>query len=86
MLYVRFIIPLIFLISTLSVQKVAAQKVAEPSTPTVQALRLDGNDNIHLDGLLNEPIWSRTKPAEGFLQQEPLEGMAATEATEVHIA
>jgi len=86
MLYVRFIFSVISLISTLSVPRLAAQKVAEPSTPTVQALRLDGNENIHLDGLLNEPIWGRTKPAEGFLQQEPLEGMAATEPTEVHIA
>jgi hypothetical protein len=36
-----------------------------------------------LDGLVNETLWEQIEPATGFIQQEPNEGSAATEATAV---
>jgi len=42
-------------------------------------------DPIHLDGLLNETVWSQASPASNFLQQEPVEGQPATEKTHVFI-
>jgi len=36
-----------------------------------------------LDGLVTEPVWQKIEPAGGFIQQEPNEGSAATEKTEV---
>jgi hypothetical protein len=36
-----------------------------------------------MDGLVNEPLWEQIEPATGFIQQEPSEGSAATEKTEV---
>ncbi len=36
-----------------------------------------------LDGLVNEVVWEQVEPASDFVQQEPNEGSAATEKTEV---
>ncbi len=36
-----------------------------------------------LDGLVNEPAWQEMEPATGLIQQQPDEGAAATEKTEV---
>ena len=47
----------------------------------------DGNgDQVRLDGLLTEDLWSRVPVASGFTQREPEEGQAATERTEVRVA
>ena len=62
----------------------AASQEAE-SPPTVQATRLDPGEQISLDGRLSEPVWTRAQLADGFLQQEPVEGQPGTEATEVRI-
>ena len=40
---------------------------------------------IRLDGILDEEVWRRAKPAAGFVQSEPVEGQPATEATEVRV-
>jgi hypothetical protein len=40
---------------------------------------------IRLDGVLDEPAWSRAEVASGFIQAEPLEGQPATEQTEVRV-
>ena len=42
-------------------------------------------EEIVLDGVLDEPVWQRAPVAGNFLQQEPNEGAPATEATEVRI-
>jgi hypothetical protein len=57
---------------------VAATATAEPSA---RALRID--QEIEVDGLLDEPAWSVAEPATGFRQMEPREGEPATEPTEV---
>ena len=51
--------------------------------PHVQAIRLDPNEAIQLDGRLEEAAWQRAIPAQDFTQQDPDLGKPATERTEV---
>ena len=51
--------------------------------PHVTALRLEKDESISVDGRLNETVWQRARPASDFVQQEPDNGAAATERTEV---
>jgi hypothetical protein len=50
------------------------------------AMQMGSHDEIVLDGVLNERVWSETVPAADFRQQDPQNGAAATEPTEVRIA
>ena len=50
---------------------------------TVRAVRLDSP--LTLDGRLDEPVYAAVAPLADFIQQEPREGAAATEKTEVWI-
>lgn len=52
----------------------------------MQAERMAPGESIRLDGVLDEPIWSRAQPASDFIQQEPALGEKPTERTEVRIA
>ncbi len=52
---------------------------------TIQATRLGPLDRVVLDGRLDEPVWQRALTADGFLQQEPVEGQLPTERTEVRV-
>ena len=49
------------------------------------ALRLDEDERIVLDGVMDEEVWKRAEPAADFLQQEPSLGQPATEQTEVRV-
>lgn len=51
---------------------------------SVRILRVETAPRI--DGHLNDGIWQAAEPASGFVQRDPLEGAAASEATEVRIA
>ncbi len=51
----------------------------------MKAVRLDGDERIALDGRLTEEGWQRVEPAVDFRQQDPRNGEAATEPTEVRI-
>ena len=51
----------------------------------VTAMRLGGSEQVDLDGVLNEPVWERAVPADGFMQIESDNGQPATERTEVRI-
>jgi Domain of unknown function (DUF5916) len=53
--------------------------------PAMTAVRLQDSDRIDLDGRLSEEVWRRATPASGFRQQDPNNGDAATEPTEVRI-
>ena len=44
-----------------------------------------GGEVIHVDGKLDEAIYSRFEPASDFIQQEPKEGEPATERTEAWV-
>ena len=52
-------------------KRVRAQRISEP---------------LKFDGVVDEPVWEEIDPATGFVQQNPDEGAAATEQTEVRIA
>jgi hypothetical protein len=54
---------------------------AEDGAVTVRATRIDRP--ISLDGRLTEEVYAAVPRIDGFLQQEPDEGLPATEATEV---
>ncbi|MGE0864313.1 MAG: DUF5916 domain-containing protein [Vicinamibacterales bacterium] len=53
--------------------------------PHLAAERLQTEERITLDGRLDEPAWARAVPATDFRQQEPVEGEAPSEATEVRV-
>ena len=52
---------------------------------TMMAVRLDTNEQIALDGVLDETAWQRAVPASDFTQQDPVLGGTPTERTEVRI-
>src|SRR5690349_5822518 len=63
----------------------AVDSLKRPATrPVVSAERM--TEPIKIDGVLDEPVWQRARPVSGFVQSEPHEGAAATEATEVRVA
>src|SRR5262245_33464184 len=51
----------------------------------MSAFRLNDGESVTLDGVLDEPIWSRAVPAAEFVQQDPQNGGPPTEPTEVRI-
>ena len=72
----------------------AAQTTAMPVLPetiargadgsvTVRAVRLDAP--LELDGVLDEPVYQRVRPASGFIQIEPEPGALARDQTEFWI-
>ena len=40
---------------------------------------------VHVDGRLDEPVWSQVVPLGDFVQTQPIEGAAATERTEAFL-
>ena len=52
----------------------------------IKAYRLSENQQVKLDGRVEESFWKQIDPATGFRMQEPEEGAPATEETEVRIA
>src|SRR5262245_29956166 len=56
---------------------------AEPAPRRLMAVRT--NAPVRLDGVLDEEDWNRAEAASGFVQNEPREGDAATEDTDVKI-
>ena len=52
----------------------------------LRAMRLAPAERVALDGRLDEALWARAPAAGRFLQQEPVEGRAPTERTEVRVA
>ncbi len=57
---------------------------AQPSTKVARAVRVSRAPRI--DGRLDDATWTRLTPIADFVQQQPREGQAPTEATEVFIA
>ncbi len=49
----------------------------------VFAVRID--DEIRIDGRLDEPAWQRARPATDFVQWQPFTGSASTERSEVYV-
>jgi hypothetical protein len=58
--------------------------VSRPSgTLTVRATRI--HEPITMDGRLDDPVYAEVLPVSDFVQQEPIEGMPATEKTEAWV-
>jgi hypothetical protein len=55
------------------------------SEPTLRAIRISNGAAMRIDGILDEPDWERAPAATGFIQNEPDEGIPATERTIVKI-
>ena len=58
----------------------------DSTEPSLQSLRLPEGAQFNLDGRLDEAFWREAMPITDFRQREPLEGVAATERTEVRVA
>ena len=58
---------------------------ARGQVPVLAATRLTPSERVALDGRLDEVLWRRAQAADGFLQQEPVEGRPPTERTEVRV-
>ena len=73
--------------SSLFVNYAAAQEVQSENgdKPSIAAIRLEQGESVQLDGRVVESFWRRGTPASGFRQENPDEGAAATEATEVYV-
>ena len=65
----------------------AAQTSSPPATDKViRAHRLAPGERPVLDGWVDDSLWQRIAPTTDFLMQEPVEGGAPSERTEVRIA
>ena len=64
---------------------VAPETVArdESGHATVRAVRI--NQPLQLDGRLDDEVYGNVRPIDGFIQQVPVEGVPATEPTEIWI-
>jgi hypothetical protein len=62
---------------------VAASDQTSRERPAVHATR--ATDAPKIDGILDEAVWQTATPIEAFIQQEPSEGQAATDRTEVRV-
>ena len=64
------------------------QENPQPSVErrNLPAARMDEGERITLDGIFDEPVWKRARPARDFIQVDPSNGRPATEPTEVRIA
>jgi hypothetical protein len=56
---------------------------AQQDVRTTQIRRIDAK--IHIDGRLDEPVWSQLEALDQFVQTEPDEGAPATERTEAFL-
>lgn len=63
----------------------ASGAAAQENGNSLRAMRLEASDALRLDGVLDEPIWTRAAAAGGFRQREPNVGDEATERTEVRV-
>ncbi len=72
-----------------SIPRIIFAQENQPSNgdkPSITAIRLEQNESVTLDGRVDEEFWRRGTPASGFRQENPDEGAAATERTEVYVA
>ena len=60
-----------------------SQSALQEQSAVIQAARV--NVPIRIDGRLSEPVWRAVRPAERFIQREPVAGASATHATEVRM-
>ncbi len=71
------------LVAALVSSVAAAQEVSERRPRVLHAVKTEVAPAI--DGLVDEEVWFQAEPATDFTQQQPAEGMPATERTEVRV-
>ena len=83
--------PLFFVLLLLTLALVSPSSLGQNSIttnegrPSVQAFRIPADMGVQLDGFLDEEVWALTQPITEFRQQEPVEGGAPSERTEIRI-
>ncbi len=82
--YVFYAVLYPVVITGLTFDLLSAQDIE--SKREIKAYQLTENQQLKLDGRIEEAFWSEIEPATGFRMQEPEEGARATEKTEVRIA
>ncbi len=73
-----------FAVILLLIQLTNGQTTNITNTDTIKAIR--AAQPISVDGLLNEPVWSRHQGITNFTQREPVEGGRPSQLTEVIVA
>ena len=70
-----------------AVQEVPAgsASISADERRTMEAVRMDDEESIRLDGRLDEEVWMRAVPATNLRQMDPDNGEPATERTEVRV-
>jgi hypothetical protein len=63
----------------------AGPQTSERDRPVIQALRMNADEKIGVDGRLDEGPWARAVPITDFKQYEPKTGEPGTERTEIRI-
>src|SRR5688500_9354501 len=58
---------------------------ARRAAASARALRLGGAAPIRVDGLLSDSVWRGAPVSTGLKQQEPAEGMPASDDTEIRV-
>lgn len=74
----------LFLLSFICNTVVISQNLSDQKS--IEAYRLQPEDEIELDGYLTESFWEHIPAANNFLQQEPVEGLMASEQTVVRVS
>jgi hypothetical protein len=72
--------------ATSSVAVAPALAAEAAAIPFAEAAPVEADDEVTLDGRLDEAVWQSTSPVGGFRQRDPIEGAAATFPTEFRVA
>ena len=79
----KYIIQLLVVVCVSSLA--SAQMTQTQKEKPVIETRDIGTFEIKLDGVLDEEVWRSVTPATGFIQEEPNEGEACTEESEIYV-
>ncbi|MFQ5551103.1 MAG: DUF5916 domain-containing protein, partial [Gemmatimonadales bacterium] len=76
---------IVFSLTLLVVSGRSAWAQGSGTAPVTTALHLGEREPIRIDGFLDDEAWSRAPASADFRQREPLQGVPATERTEVKV-
>lgn len=82
-----YVFAIIFSIHQGGITKLNAQTSfqTQSSTKRIEAIKVSDKDEIKIDGLLDEPVWQKAPIATDFIQSTPIDGVSASEKTEVRV-
>ncbi len=76
----------LMIVATAALLPDPAWSQAPAGADSLPALRMPSGAVVHLDGLADESFWADAPVLSQLMQREPLEGVPATERTEVRVA